>query len=83
MNNPSLRRAYDTSGMGYGNATDDDAVSLQLFPFANDHVLSDVLANDINNVYRLICDSFRKKLIEQFDVLFKQNKIKWTRSTKK
>ena len=83
LNNPSLRRAYDTLGMGCGNTTDDDADFIQPVPFENDHMLSDVWANGINNVHQLVCDSFRKKLIEHFDILFKKNKIKWPRSTKK
>ena len=76
LNNPSLRRAYDTLGIGYSDTTDDDADVLQPVPVANDHMIIDVSANGINNMHQLTCDSFRKKLIENFDVLFKKNKIK-------
>ena len=76
LNNLSLRRAYDTSGMGCSDTTDDDADVLQPVPVANDHMIIDVSANGINNMHQLTCDSFRKKLIENFDVLFKKNKIK-------
>jgi hypothetical protein len=85
LNNPSLRRTYDTSGMGCGETTDDeDTDVLPTVPLVNDdHMLSDVSVDGINNVHQLTCDSFRKKLIEHFDILFKQNKIKWPRSRKK
>ena len=76
LNNLSLRRSYDTSGMGCGDAIDDDADFLQPFTFANDHMLSDISVNGINNVHQLTCDSFRNKLIENFYILFKKNKIK-------
>ena len=42
-------------------------------------VLNETSRNVINDVHKLPMDLFRKKLIEHFDILFQQNKIKWPR----
>ena len=51
-------------------------------PLLKNHVHSDISVGEINDVHNLTCDAFRLKLIEQFDILFKQNKILWPRSQK-
>ena len=69
--------------MGCGDATNEDADVLPPFPVVNGRILSGVSVNGITDTHKLTCDSFRKKLIEHVDILYKQNNIKWPRSRKK
>ena len=42
----------------------------------------DLSINGINDVHMLSCDTFRKKLVNHSDILFKQNKVVWPCSSK-
>ena len=81
LSDPSQIRNYDSSGMGCGSSLYDSGEAIEqeiitpTFPHgAIDH-------DSINDVHRLPIDLFRNKLIEDFDILFKQNKIRWPRSS--
>ena len=69
--NHSLKRVCGTPGMGCSDFTREDKGILLPVALVNDHVLGDVSINVINNVHQLACGSFRKKLIDHFDTLFK------------
>ena len=71
-------RNYDTSGIGPGN----DVVSEERHPVHLDRErFHSVLATTNNTEARKVSDLglgyFRSRLVEHFDILFKQNKIKW------
>jgi hypothetical protein len=71
-------RNYDTSGIGPGN----DVVSEERHPLQMDRErFHSVLATTNNTEARKVSDLglgyFRSRLVEHFDILFKQNKIKW------
>ena len=71
LSNYSLRRTCDIPCMGCVDATDEDTDVLPPVPLVNNHMLSDVSVNGIDNVHQLTCNLFRKTLIENFDLLFK------------
>ena len=80
LQNPSLRRNYDSSGMGPGDidiaALNNDApVEVFLSPYAS--VQGDIRMDEVNDVHLLTSDFFREKLIEHFDIQFKKNNIRW------
>ena len=81
LSSPEARRNYDTSGMGVGsnlieyNGDDDQEIPENL----NAATTNVIDPRCINKLCLLSADAFRSKLIEHFDILFKQYKIKWTR----
>ena len=77
LNSVSEVRNYDSSGLGPGIALDDDDDN-NVPEIVFDTVVDSININAINNVSNLSADFFQKKLIEHFDILFKQHKIKWT-----
>ena len=79
--NPSERRNYDSSGMGVGPC-DDVENSEDTHPHVNGMQTNEVTIDRINEVKNLTADAFRKKLVEHFDILFKQHRIQWTRRLK-
>ena len=79
LSSPSERRQYDNSGMGPGFINNDDISGMiPLVPILFGP--NDVCHNDVNYVNQLSMALFRKKLIENFDILFQQNKIRWPKS---
>ena len=84
MGNMQLRNS-DSSGMGCGHSMNNDVDDNtnnrcpQETTTNKDH--DEFSRQNINNVHKLPMDLFRMKLIEHFDILFQQNKIKWPRST--
>ena len=78
------RRNYDSSRMGVGNDTtdedEDNCVENQYT--VNDAVDIDTPPGEIADIYKMSCDNFRKKLIQYFDILFRQNKVSWPISSK-
>ena len=76
MSNPGDLRTYDTSGMGPGTADGED-VPVDTYPTVDDTNSDHIDINDVNEVRFLTADFFQKKLIEYFDILFLQYKIKW------
>ena len=78
LRNPSDQRNYDTSGMGpgVGNGEEDS----QVIPNdCNRPIFDEVFPEVINEVNLLSAEIFRKKLVEHFDILFKQYQIQWSR----
>jgi hypothetical protein len=76
LRTPGERRAYDTSGLGPGNDRDTAATDNQ----SNDDTVSeDHIAGSegVRHVPNLSFEYFRGRLVEHFDILFIQNKIKW------
>ena len=76
-------RTIDTSGMGPGNDGDGqipDAIR-NLVPDPNDNFNIEVLTKNIDTVrvvrHLVSLQFFKSKLIEHFDILWKQNKIVW------
>ena len=85
LQNPSLRRNYDSSGMGPGDidiAGPDNEAPVEGTVFHNTSVQGDVRIDEVNDVHLLTSDFFREKLIEHFDIQFKHNKIRWPRVSK-
>ena len=84
LSNPSEIINYNSSGMDCGSSSDDLGESSEqeiIITITYTHV---VFARDlINEVYRLPIDLFRNRLIEHFDIYFKQNKIRRPRSSVK
>ena len=79
LTNPSEQRNYDSSGMGPGRSLDDDD-----YPEAEgitNCAIRDVSRDQINNVNYLTADSFQKRLVQNFDIIFQQHKIKWTKQS--
>ena len=76
--NPSDRRNYDSSGMGVGFVDDADDLEI-VHPCVDQMQINEVELDGINEVKNLTVDVFRKKLIEHFDILFKQHQIQWTK----
>ena len=76
LSNPGDLRTYDTSGMGPGTADGED-VPVDTYPTVDDTNSDHIDINDVNEVRFLTADFFQKKLIEHFDILFLQYKIKW------
>ena len=76
LSNPGDLRTYDTSGMGPGTADDED-VPVDTYPTVDGTNSDHIDLNDVNEVRFLTADFFQKKLIEHFDILFLQYKIKW------
>ena len=85
LNNPQLRRNYDTSGMGVGSDREEDGDDQ-----SEDEGISDDRSDERNyndrrsenqTVVRKVSDLsfhfFRDRLVEHFDILFQQNKIRW------
>jgi hypothetical protein len=76
--NMALRR-FDTSGMGVENDVNrDDSASSD--PSDGDGSTLEIDASEqrrIRAVRKLSIQFFRSKLVEHFDILFKQNQIKW------
>lgn len=82
LQNPSLRRNYDCSSMGPGDidiAGPDNEGEVEGTAVLNTSVQDDVRIDEVNDVHLLTSDFFRGKLIEHFDIQFKQNKIRWPR----
>ena len=55
----------------------DDDMDDELPPYVDDSQGLDVISGDINDIGFLSADIFQKKLIEHFDILFRQYKIQW------
>ena len=76
--NMALRR-FDTSGLGVGNDVNrDDSASSD--PSDGDGSALEIGASEqrgIRVVCKLSLQFFRSKLVEHFDIIFKQNRIKW------
>jgi hypothetical protein len=76
LKSPEERRGYDASGLGPGNdrdiVTPDD-------PSDDDIISEDPVVGSVGVRYvpRLSYGYFRSRLVEHFDILFTQNKIKW------
>jgi len=88
--NPNEQRSYDTSGMGSGfnnlvdneeieNGDDSANIHLNILEEEVDRV-STVGISYVNN---LSADVLQQKLIEHFDILFKQHKVVWPRNKNK
>jgi hypothetical protein len=79
LNNPARGLQYDWSGMGVG----DEVEPIEVVPtIGNDHDALHVRfqANAPNSpriVKNLPLDYFRARLIEHFDILWRQNKVVW------
>ena len=71
LHTTSERRKYDTSGMGPGLSTNDDIAYVDV-----DNSIK-ISPETINFVHQLPMDTFRARLIEHLDILFKQNKVVW------
>ena len=71
-------RNYDTSGMGIG---DDFSPTDEIHPvdLDNEDVYDDdaISGENIRQTSELGLGYFRSRLVEHFDILFKQNKIQW------
>ena len=69
--------------MGICTATDevdsDDDSDIIMEPVETT-VIEEINLSHVNDVRFLNADVFQKKLVEHFDILFKQLKIKWPRS---
>lgn len=69
-------RNYDTSDIGCGVAIDDVNSTVHLAVTTTlDNVHDDFSRTSINDIYKLPMNLFCNKLIDHFDILFKQNKI--------
>ena len=81
---PSEIRNYDSSGMGCGISPSDSEEGNEQNIISLPTSAHDMIDQDcVNDVHRLPIDLFRNKLIENFDILFKQKKIKWPRNSVK
>ena len=94
LSNPLVRRQYDTSGMGAAShltneyESDEDSFDDNISNCSNIDEEEDAMSNnnmnsaedDVNYVHNLSQEIFQKRLIEHFDILFKNNKIKWPRA---
>ena len=87
MENGRIARNHDTSGMGPGfivERTDSDE-PVNTLPISTEEYLSNgdgiISRNSVNNLCMLSNDTFRKKLITHFDILFSEKNIKWPRRT--
>mgnify|MGYP003320353882 FL=1 len=90
LSNPLVRRQYDTSGMGAAShltneyESDEDSFDDNISNCSNIDEEEDAMSNnnmnsaedDVNYVHNLSQEIFQKRLIEHFDILFKNNKIK-------
>ena len=80
LKSPSLRRDYDTSGMGpapIDEAYFDEEEVTEGCVIDNTPINNDISTDGINDVHLLTSDFFWTKLIEHFDIQFKRNKVKW------
>lgn len=69
-------RNYDTSDIGCGVTIDDVNSIVHLAVTTTlDNVHDDFSRTSINDIYKLPMNLFCNKLIDHFDILFKQNKI--------
>ena len=90
LDNHTEQRNHDTSGMcsGFNNLVDNEEIENGV-DSANMHLnISEEEADristvGINYVKNLSADVFQQKLIEHFDILFKQHKVVWPRSKNK
>ena len=85
LQNPSLRRNYDSSGMGPGDidiAGPDNERPVEGTVVNNASAQGDVRIDEVNNVHLFASDFFREKLIEHFDTQFKRNNIRWPQASK-
>ena len=81
--NPSEQRNYDSSGMGPGVAVnyvavDDDNDDHTIPNPAVNAIIEDDDSEGIYSIRLMTADYFQSKLIEHFDILYLQYKIKWT-----
>lgn len=89
LHNPGALRAYDSSGNGRGTDVLQNGDSNEEEGDANEPVdtrsqqeqIDECLdKEDFRRVRLLSLEVFRSKLIENFDILFRQNKLKWPKS---
>ena len=71
LHTTSERRKYDTSCIDPGLSTNDDVA------YVDADNSKEISPETINFVHQLPMDTFRARLIEHFDILFKQNKVVW------
>ena len=80
-------RNYGPSSMGCGKLNDDDiddnSCAIPSLDTTTNILHDEFTRNTINDVHKLPMDLFRNKLIQHFDILFRQNKIQWPRSNSK
>ena len=80
LNNPFLRRNYDSSSMGpapIDEADCDEEVVGESCVVDDTPIINNVSTDGINDVHLLTNDFFRTKLVEHFDIQFKRNNVKW------
>jgi hypothetical protein len=75
LNSPKEMRTFDVSGVGPGtNAEESNSDE------AKEHVGENPAIGDhrsVHIVHKLSLPYFRDRLVQHFDILFRQNKIKW------
>ena len=81
LNNPANRRRYDSSGLDHTLSVDDCEDEEPIIE-NQDFSSTDISYTSTNQVHNLGLSLFRNKLIEHFDILFKENKIMWPRNVK-
>ena len=87
LHSAAERRNYDTSGMGPGFVNsdsefeyDEEDMSIPIEETMYEYLqINEINIDGINDVRNLTADYFQLKLIEHFDILFKQYNIKWPR----
>ena len=80
LKNSSLRKNYDSSGMGpvpIDEANCDEEEVGESYVVDDTPIINDVSTNGINDVHLSTRDFFRTKLVEHFDIQFKKNSVKW------
>ena len=84
LENGGERRNYDSSKFGMNENINDDHNdnetnnTLDVIQIMDD---IDDTVNGVCDIHRMSCVDFRKKLVQQFDILFHQKNIAWPRST--
>ena len=84
LQNGRSYREYDSSdmGSGYNDGSDDDNVTIidiECDPVWDDNIYICVNRSIVNNVKDLSSDAMRGKLVIIFNILIRQNKIRWPR----
>ena len=67
--------------MGSGTSNKDEE-EVQDLPMVDRSLEGEIDTSTVDEIRLLSADLFQKKLIEHFDLLFKQNKIQWRRNYK-
>ena len=74
LNNPSLARNFDSSGMGRGCDRDEDSNEL---PEVVVDSVETVQQGSVNVTRKISLPVFRAKLVRHFDIAFNKREIKW------